>query len=245
MPAIPHLLVRGLIIGISNPSTNSVVKLKNYNVSRGVYIVERKKIISMPVIRRLPKYRRYLKELLINAVDRITSKELSEKIGFTATQIRKDLNHFGYFGQKRLGYNVKQLLNEISGILGLSKEYNMIIIGAGNFGQAIANSTRFQVTGIFDVNPKLIGLKIQNIKVLDIDELASFLKVTPTDIGIICISKNNAQTVTDMMVKNGIKGIWNFVPVDLEVPEEIILENVNLSESLLTLRCLMNDRTHL
>jgi len=101
------------------------------------------------------------------------------------------------------------------------------------------------VTGIFDVNPKLIGLKIQNIKVLDIDKLASFLKVTPTDIGIICVSKNNAQTVTDMMVENGIKGIWNFVPVDLEVPEEIILENVNLSESLLTLRCLMNDRTHL
>jgi len=202
----------------------------------------------MPVIRRLPKYHRCLRELLINNVDRVSSKELGERIGSTATLIRQDISCFGYFGQQGFGYNVKDLLNEISGILGLIKEYKMIIIGAGNIGQAIANHTRsqgldFKLVGIFDVNPKLIGLKIHDIKVLDIDELVGFLKVTPTDIGIICVPKDNAQTVTNIVVKNGIKGVWNFAPVDLEVPEEIILEHVYLSESLLTLSCLMNERT--
>ena len=208
--------------------------------------MERKKVISMAIIKRLPKYHRYLMELLINKVDSISSRQLGEKIGFTATQIRQDLNCFGYFGQQGFGYNVKELFNQISKILGLSEKYKMIIIGAGNIGQAIANHTRsqgldFKLVGIFDINPKLIGLKIQDIKVIDIDELENFLKVTPTDIGIICVSEDNAQTVTDIMVKNGVKGIWNFAPVDLDVPEEIILENVNLIESLLTLSCLMNE----
>ena len=207
--------------------------------------MERKKDIPMPVIRRLPKYHRYLRELSINGVDRISSKELGKKIGSTATKIRQDLYCFGDFGKKGSGYNVKELLNEISGILGLGK-YKMVIIGAGNIGQAIASYTRFQgldfkLAGIFDINPKLVGLEIQDIKVKDIDELVSFLKVTPTDIGVLCVSKDNAQTVTDMMVENGVKGIWNFAPVDLEVPEEIILENVYLIESLLTLSCLMNN----
>ena len=211
--------------------------------------MERKKNISMAVIKRLPKYHRYLRELMKNDVDRISSKELGEKIGFTASQIRQDLNCFGDFGQQGYGYNVKELLNEISGILGLSKEYKMIIIGAGNIGQAIANYTNFEklafnLVGIFDVNPKLIGLKIRDVEVKDIDELVGLLKVTPIDIGVICVSKNSAQIVSDMMVANGVKGIWNFAPVDLEVPEEIIVENVHLSESLLTLSCLMNDRTY-
>ncbi|MBZ9633268.1 redox-sensing transcriptional repressor Rex [Clostridium sp. FP1] len=211
--------------------------------------MERKKNISMAVIKRLPKYHRYLRELLKNDVDRISSKELGEKIGFTASQIRQDLNCFGDFGQQGYGYNVKELLNEISGILGLSKEYKMIIVGAGNIGQAIANYTNFEklafnLAGIFDINPKLIGLKIRDVEVIDIDGLVGFLKETPIDIGVICVSKNNAQTVADMMVTNGVKGIWNFAPVDLDVPEEIIVENVHLSESLLTLSCLMNDRTY-
>ena len=211
--------------------------------------MERKKNISMAVIKRLPKYHRYLRELLKNDVDRISSKELGEKIGFTASQIRQDLNCFGDFGQQGYGYNVKELLNEISGILGLTKEYKMIIIGAGNIGQAIANYTRFEklafnLAGIFDVNPKLIGLRIRDVEVKDIDELVEFLKATSVDIGVICVSKNNAQIVADMLVTNGVKGIWNFAPVDLEVPEEIIVENVHLSESLLTLSCLMNDRTY-
>ena len=210
--------------------------------------MERKKNISMPVIKRLPKYHRYLSDLLINDVETISSKELGEKIGFTATQIRQDLNCLGDFGQQGFGYKVKELFNEISEILGLSNGYKMIIIGAGNIGQAIANHNKvhgldFELAGIFDVNPKLIGLKIQDIEVTDIDELVSFLRATPMDIGVVCVSKNNAQAVADVMVKNGIKGIWNFAPVDLELPEEIVLENVYLIESLLTLSCLMNDRT--
>jgi len=208
--------------------------------------MEMKKNISMAVIRRLPKYHRYLRELLRSDVDRISSKELGEKIGFTASQIRQDLNCFGDFGQQGYGYNVKELLNEISTILGLAKEYNMIIIGAGNIGQAIANYTNFEklafnLVGIFDVNPKLIGLKIRDVEVIDIDELVEFLKGTSVNIGVICVSGNSAQIVCDMMVQNGVKGIWNFAPVDLDVPKDIIVENVHLSESLLTLSCLMNE----
>ena len=211
--------------------------------------MERKKNISMAVIRRLPKYHRYLRELLRNDVDRISSKELGEKIGFTASQIRQDLNCFGDFGQQGYGYNVKELLNEINGILGLSKEYNIVIIGAGNIGQAIANYTQFEklsfnLVGIFDINPKLIGLKIRDVEVRDIDKLAEFLKTTQIEIGVICVSENNAQLVSDIIIENGVKGIWNFAPVDLIVPKEIIVENVHLSESLLTLSCLMNDRTY-
>jgi len=211
--------------------------------------MEKKKNISMAVIKRLPKYHRYLRELLKNDVDRISSKELGERIGFTASQIRQDLNCFGDFGQQGYGYNVKELLYEISGILGLSKEYKIIIIGAGNIGQAIANHTYFEklsfnLVGIFDVNPKLIGLKIRDVEVRDIDKLVDFLKTTKVDIGVVCVTKHSAQKVTDYMVGNGIKGIWNFAPVDLVVPEKIIVENVHLSESLLTLSCLMNDRTY-
>ena len=211
--------------------------------------MERKKNISMAVIRRLPKYHRYLRELLRTDVDRISSKELGERIGFTASQIRQDLNCFGDFGQQGYGYNVKELLNEINGILGLAKEYKMIIIGAGNIGQAIANYTNFErlafnLAGIFDVNPKLIGLKIRDVEVIDIDELVRFLKATPINIGVICVSENNAQKVCNMMVENGVKGIWNFAPVDLDVPRDIIVENVHLSESLLTLSCLMNESTN-
>ncbi|MDV4149343.1 redox-sensing transcriptional repressor Rex [Clostridium sp. AL.422] len=209
--------------------------------------MEKKKNISMAVIKRLPKYHRYLQELLRNDVDRISSKELGEKIGFTASQIRQDLNCFGDFGQQGYGYNVKDLYNEISGILGLNKEYKAIIIGAGNIGQAIANYSRFaqnglNIVGIFDANPKLIGLRIRDIEIQDIDALKKYLLENIIDIGIICVPRINAQKVCDVLVDNGVTGIWNFAPVDLSVPEEITVENVHLSESLLTLIYLLNDK---
>ena len=208
--------------------------------------MERKKNISMAVIKRLPKYHRYLREMLNNDVDRISSKDLSEKIGFTASQIRQDLNCFGDFGQQGYGYNVKELYNQISSILGLTKDYRTIIIGAGNIGQAIANYTRFdklgfELEGIFDANPKLIGIKIRDIEIQDIDNLESFLKSSHVDIGIICVPRLNAQKVCDVLVSNGVKGIWNFAPVDLSTPEDVIVENVHLSESLLTLTYLLNE----
>lgn len=207
--------------------------------------MDKKKNISMAVIKRLPKYHRYLGELIKNDVDRISSKELGEKIGFTASQIRQDLNCFGDFGQQGYGYNVKELYNEVRIILGLTKEYKTIIIGAGNIGQALANYNRFEKIGyklqrIFDINPKLIGIKIRDVEVTDIDELEDFLRNNKIDIGIICVTSTNAQKVCNLLVDNGIKGIWNFAPVDLQVPDGIVVENVHLSDSLLTLSYLMN-----
>lgn len=208
--------------------------------------MDKKKEISMAVIKRLPKYYRHLAELLRNDVDRISSKELSEKIGFTASQIRQDFNCFGGFGQQGYGYNVKELYNEISKILGLDKRYATVIIGAGNIGQAIANYTRFEkfgfdLKGIFDVNPKLHGMRIKDVEISDIDNLDGFLKENHVDIGILCVPQMQAQKVADTLVDNGVRGIWNFAPLDIDVPETVSVENVHLSESLLTLVYLMND----
>jgi redox-sensing transcriptional repressor len=208
--------------------------------------MDKKKNISMAVIKRLPKYHRYLSDLMKNDVDRISSKELGEKIGFTASQIRQDLNCFGDFGQQGYGYNVSELYSQICNILGLTKLYRTVLIGAGNIGQAIANYTRFDKLGfgmkaIFDINPKLIGIKIRDIEISDIDYLADYLKENAVDIGIICVPSNNAQKVCNILVENGVKGIWNFAPVDLVVPEDVRVENVHLSDSLLTLSCLLND----
>ena len=208
--------------------------------------MEKKKNVSMAVIKRLPKYHRYLKELMRNEVDRISSKELGEKIGFTASQIRQDLNNFGDFGQQGYGYNVEELYNEIGKILGLSRTYNSIIIGAGNLGQAIANyagftKAGFKIKALFDANPRMIGLKIRDFEILDSESIEEFVSENNIDIAILCIPKNGAQDVVDRLVKVGIKGIWNFAPLDLEVPKDVIVENVNLTESLFTLSYLMNE----
>ena len=204
------------------------------------------KNISMAVIRRLPKYHRYLGDLLDKDVQRISSKELSDIIGFTASQIRQDLNNFGGFGQQGYGYNVEALHNEIGNILGLNKIYNAVLIGAGNLGQAIANyagfrKSGFEIKALFDANPRMIGLKIRDFEVLDSENLESFVEENNIDIAILCIPKNGAQDVVDRLVKVGIKGIWNFAPVDLVVPNDVKVENVHLSESLLTLVYLMKD----
>lgn len=209
--------------------------------------MDRKRNISMAVIRRLPKYYRYLNELIKNEVDRISSKELSEKIGFTASQIRQDLNCFGDFGQQGYGYNVKDLYREITSILGLDEVYNTVIIGTGNIGQAIANYTDFEklgfkLKGIFDVNPKLIGIKIRDVEIQDIDNLEEFLKENNIELGVICVPKTSAQKICDTLVNNGVKGIWNFAPIDLQAKEEVKVENVHLSDSLLTLTYLLNGR---
>ncbi|CDB74866.1 redox-sensing transcriptional repressor Rex [Clostridium sp. CAG:265] len=207
--------------------------------------MEKKKNVSMAVIKRMPKYYRYLGELVKNDVDRISSKELGEKIGFTASQIRQDLNNFGDFGQQGYGYNVKELHNQIGTILGVGKEYNAVLIGAGNIGQAIANYSRFTdiglgITAIFDANPKLVGMRIRDVEIKDIDELKEYLEENNIDMGILCVPRINAQRVCDVLVNGGVKGIWNFAPIDLHVPETVKVENVHLSESLLTLVYQMN-----
>ena len=202
--------------------------------------------ISNAVIRRLPRYRRYLADLRSKNIDRISSNELSNLIGYTASQIRQDLNNFGGFGQQGYGYNVQSLYNEITSILGLDKEYKMIILGAGNLGQAIANYTHyyksgFKVIAMFDINPKLIGLRINDIEVLDYDKLEEFLKNNSVDIGIVCTNKSSAQEVVDKLCDGGVRGIWNFAPTDLQLKaSNIALENVHLSDSLHSLAYYIN-----
>lgn len=201
--------------------------------------------ISNAVIKRLPRYRRYLKELQKKGVDKISSNEFSSLIGYTASQIRQDLNNFGGFGQQGYGYNVEGLCNEISAILGLDKEYKMIIVGAGNLGQAIANYTYyykagFVVCGIFEINPRLIGLKINDIEVMDYENVVEYVEENQIDIGIICTTKDSAQEVADKLCFAGVNGLWNFAPVDLEVPDHVSIENVHLSDSLHSLAYHMN-----
>ncbi|HWQ78155.1 MAG TPA: redox-sensing transcriptional repressor Rex [Anaerovoracaceae bacterium] len=201
--------------------------------------------ISSAVIKRLPRYRRYLSDLQNKNVDRISSNELSNLIGYTASQIRQDLNNFGGFGQQGYGYNIQSLYNEITAILGLDKEYKMIIVGTGNLGQAIANYTHyyksgFKVTAMFDVNPKLIGLRINDIEVMDYESLDDFLRNNSVDIGIVCTNRSSAQEVVDKLCDGGVKGIWNFAPTDLNLKTNIALENVHLSDSLHSLAYYIN-----
>ena len=208
------------------------------------------KNISMAVIRRLPKYYGYLGELLDNDVQRISSKELSEIIGFTASQIRQDLNNFGGFGQQGYGYNVEALHKEIGKILGLDRPYNAVLIGVGNLGQAITNysgfrNSGFEIKALFDANPRMIGLKIRELEILDSDVIEDYIKEHEIDIAIVCIPKNGAQELINRIVGAGIKGIWNFAPIDPEVPKGIIVENVNLTESLFTLSYLMKENNEL
>ncbi len=196
--------------------------------------------ISRAVIKRLPKYHRYLKELIDKNVKRISSKELSEIMGFTASQIRQDFNNFGGFGQQGYGYNVEDLFEQIGRILGLVSDYKTIIIGAGNLGQALANYSSFEkfnfkLQAMFDLNPRLVGLNFRGVKVLDIATIVDYLKENQIDIAYICTNKESAQSVADTLVENGVKAIWNFAPVDLKLPEHIIVENVHLIEDLFTI----------
>ena len=204
------------------------------------------KNISVAVIRRLPKYHRYLKELLDKDIRRISSKELSSIIGFTASQIRQDLNNFGGFGQQGYGYNVEDLYSEISKILGLTRKYNVVIVGAGNLGQALANYTSFgrlgfELKAMFDINPKFMGLKINDVEVLDMDKFESFVNENDIEIVYICTSRTGAQDVADRIQKTKVKAIWNFAPIDLKIKEDIIVENVHLIDNLLTVSYFLKE----
>lgn len=201
--------------------------------------------ISKAVIRRLPRYYRYLGELLEEGVERISSNELSRKMHVTASQIRQDLNNFGGFGQQGYGYNVQYLYTEIAKILGLDRTHHMIIIGAGNLGQALANYVQFEkrgfkVVGIFDVNPVLKGISIRGNEIRMMDELPVFLKENSVQIAALTLPKSNAEETANLLVENGIKAIWNFAHLDLDVPEDVIVENVHLSESLMRLSYNLN-----
>lgn len=198
------------------------------------------KEISQAVIRRLPRYYRYLGELLENNVERISSGDLSKRMNVTASQIRQDLNNFGGFGQQGYGYNVQYLHAEIGKILSLDKKHNFVIIGAGNLGQALANYVSFEksgfiLKGIFDVNPRLEGLTIRGIRIHMMDELKAFIKQNNVEIAVLTIPKENATEVANMLVDTGIRGIWNFAHTDLKLPKNVIVENVHLADSLMGL----------
>lgn len=199
------------------------------------------KEISQAVIRRMPRYYRYLGELLDEGVERISSNELSSRMQVTASQIRQDLNNFGGFGQQGYGYNVKYLYEEIGKILGLNEKHNIIVIGAGNLGQALANYVKFEklgfvIIGLFDVNPELKGTLVRGIEVRMLDELGDFVKDHKVDIATLTMPKEAADSVADLVVGLGIHAIWNFAHVDLQVlDEDVVVENVHLSDSLMQL----------
>ena len=198
------------------------------------------KNISPAVIKRLPRYYRYLGDLLKSGIDRISSKELSERMQVTASQIRQDLNNFGGFGQQGYGYNVEYLYNEIAKILGLDKDYNLIIVGAGNLGTAITNYTDFAKRGfyvkqVFDIKSELIGKKIGDIEILGMDSLSDYIKNNQVDIAAITVPKEMATETAAKLVKCGIKAIWNFAPVDLRLPKDVIVETIHLSDTLMRL----------
>ncbi len=198
------------------------------------------KEISQAVISRLPRYFRYLGELKDEGIERISSQELSDIMKVTASQIRQDFNNFGGFGQQGYGYKVEYLYEEIGKILGLDKKHNLIIVGAGNLGQALANYVNFErrgflFKGMFDNNPELYGKKIREMEVRPMAELPDFVRDNNIDIAVLTIPKTSAVAVAEQLVKDGIKGIWNFAHVDLNVPKEIQVENVHLSDSLMKL----------
>lgn len=199
-----------------------------------------KNSISKAVIGRLPRYYRYLGEIMESGVERISSGELSKKMNVTASQIRQDLNNFGGFGQQGYGYNVKYLYVEIGKILGVDKQHNMIIIGAGNLGRALANYANFEkrgfvLIGLFDKNPKLIGKKVRGIAVQSMKKLEEFAKDNKIDIATLAIPKAEAVKVAEKLAECGVSAIWNFAHTDLNLPKNIVVENVHLSESLMQL----------
>ncbi len=199
------------------------------------------KEISQAVIRRMPRYYRYLGELLDEGVERISSNDLSNRMKVTASQIRQDLNNFGGFGQQGYGYNVQFLYDEIGKILGLNTQHNIVIIGAGNLGQALANYMKFEklgfvITALFDVDPELKGKKVRDIPILMLDELDEYTKNNKVDIAALTMPKSNAEAVAQKVVDLGIKAIWNFAHVDLEIEnKDVVVESVHLSDSLMQL----------
>jgi redox-sensing transcriptional repressor len=201
--------------------------------------VERKEI-SKAVVTRLPRYYRYLGELIEEGVERISSNELSARMKVTASQIRQDLNNFGGFGQQGYGYNVRSLYTEIAKILGIDRQHNLVIIGAGNLGQAIANYANFErrgfiIKGMFDINPRLIGLVVRGIEIRGVEELEKFIVDNEVQIAALTIPKTKAPEIAQRLVNAGVKAIWNFAHIDLVVPEDVVVENVHLSESLMRL----------
>ena len=200
----------------------------------------KKQKVSDAVIHRLPRYYRYLDDLYNKGVVRISSNSLGSKMDITASQIRQDLSCFGEFGQQGYGYNVQYLYDEIGKILGLNETHNVIVIGIGNLGQAIANYVKFEklgfkIVGLFDVNPALKGKEVRDIPIRMLEELPEFVKTTRVDIAALTLPKQNAEATAAQLSSLGVHAIWNFAHVDLDDVEDMVVENVHLSDSLMQL----------
>jgi redox-sensing transcriptional repressor len=219
-------------------------RCNNKKKPRGVKSMEKR--ISMAVIKRLPRYYRYLTDLLKVDVKRTSSQELSKRMGITASQIRQDLNCFGGFGQQGYGYNVELLYKEIGKILGVNKRFSTIIIGAGNMGNALANYANFEkrgfdLIGIFDISPDRVGKDINGIQIQHMDALDAFCEEKQVDIAILTIPSRNVSEVAERVAELGVKGIWNFSPQDLKLSSDVVVENVHLSDSLMVLGYRIKD----
>lgn len=203
--------------------------------------------IPETVIRRLPVYLRYLSEMAQKEIERISSRELAAKMGITASQLRQDLNWFGSFGQQGYGYRVADLLREVNRILGIDQPKEMVLVGAGQLGRAIINYPSFPGKGfmfkaVFDSDPKVIGSKIAGLEVAPVTKLVSFLIRKKPQIGVITTPANAAQEIATILVSGGVKALWNFAPVALKVPTDVIVEHVHISESLMTLSFRMQQQ---
>lgn len=203
--------------------------------------MEKKEDISISVIKRLPRYYRFLQSLKENGIIRISSKELANRMGLTASQIRHDFNCFGGFGQQGYGYNVPELHSKIGEILAVEKERKTILVGAGNLGKAVCNkifsvNSGFKLVGIFDKNEALCGNMIKGIPVRNIDHIENFCIDNKPICAVICIPSNDMKELTDLLINLGVKSFWNFSNYDISMAHpEVLVENVHLTDSLMTL----------
>lgn len=205
------------------------------------------KAISAAVIRRLPKYYRYLGLLEEKGKERVSSQELSEITGFTASQIRQDFNHFGGFGQQGYGYRVENLRQHIAEIIGLDRTYKVAIVGMGHLGLALANSTLFQhssfcLCALYDNDEEKVGNQVCGLSISGVSDLKRDLAAKKIDILTITTPKSVAQTMVDLAEDAGVKGIWNFALTDLKRSGKAVIENVYLKESLHTLSYYMGNQ---
>ncbi len=197
--------------------------------------------VSPAVIRRLPRYFRYLRELIRQGKMRISSSELSAMMNMTASQIRQDLNCFGGFGQQGYGYNVNYLYAKICELLGVSRGLCAIIIGAGDLGRALVRSSMFEKRGVdivamFDVDPALIGREVGGVTIYDMKDLEAFCQNTPIDMAVLTLPKDQVLEESRRLVELGIAGLWNFTGKDLDYnPDHVVVENVHLGDSLMIL----------
>lgn len=197
--------------------------------------------ISISVIKRLPRYYRFIGELVKQGTVRISSGELAEKMSLTASQIRQDLNCFGGFGQQGYGYNLIELQAEIGKILGVTQGYKTVLIGAGNLGRAIATHMNFseygcRLVGIFDSDAAKAGTTVAGLDVMPVTQMESFFAAEQPQIAILCIPKTSAQELADKLVALGIKAFWNFSHYDIKIShKDVVVENVHLGDSIMML----------